>query len=80
MAYALSKYNSLGHRELKKTIGGSEYLNKTISPDTFNSHLKKMKSHGYILQKKTIYKKGEKTPYCLTPSSEKSNRIRYFSH
>lgn len=67
IAKALFKYEQLGHRELKEKIESQEYLNKTISPDTFNYHLKRMKKHGYIKQKKSkLWKRGQTTPFCLT--------------
>lgn len=79
IAKALFKYVQLGHRKLKTKIESQEYLNKNISPDTFNYHLKMMKRYDYIKQKKDkLWKRGQTTPFCLTRRAKKEIELGIF--
>src|SRR4051794_35853704 len=69
IAHALYKYESVGHRQLKKIIESEEFLNKNISYDTFHYHVKRMLIGEYICEKKDEWKRGMTSPLSLTPST-----------
>lgn len=78
IVYALFKYNSLGHRELNEKIESKEFLNKEISTEVFDYHIKKMKENKYIKQNIAKWIRGKKTPYSLTRITKKEMELGIF--
>lgn len=78
--YALLRYKSLGYRELKEKIEEKEFLNlnKKISTDVFNYHIKKLKENKYIKQNIVKLVRGKKTPYSLTRITKKEIELGIF--
>ena len=80
IVYALLRYKYLGYRELKEKIEGQEFLNlnKEISTDVFNYHIKKLKENKYIKRNIVNWIRGKKIPYSLTRMTKKEIELGIF--
>ena len=61
----------LSNKKLKERIESKEYLDRTLSPDTYNSYLKEMVHNGYLKKEHSDKQNGtnERIFYSLTPKA-----------
>jgi hypothetical protein len=76
IALSLHRYNTLTYNELKRTIESKEYLNRSLSRDTFYYHINKMLKGEYIYAKNMqSWKRGKKKSFFLDLSTEEQIKL-----
>jgi hypothetical protein len=71
------KLKPLGHRELKRKIESHEFLERALSDETFNEHLKQMRKENRITAlNKATWKLGQKLLLCLTDKEHEEIRLK----
>ena len=69
----------LGYREVKKIIESSHYLNKSISRDVYDYHIKKMREREELLQKNEKLRLGQKNPLRLSNKTKDEIRLGIYN-
>lgn len=77
IADALYRYGPLWYRELKRKIESEEYLNKTISFETFHYHLKKLLKSAIVV-KSNNHKRGQQHLLRLSSLAAEQKRLGTF--
>ncbi len=69
----------LGYREVKRIIESPHYLNKTISRDVYDYHIKKMKEREELLPKNKKLNRGQKNPLKLSNKTIEEIRLGIYN-
>jgi hypothetical protein len=77
IAIALTNTSVLGYRELKRTIESHEYLDRRISFDTFNFHIKRMRANSQLINISNA-KRGQKVSLCISPTFRQEINLDLF--